>query len=238
MPLHLTWQDVALRLALTLVAGALVGLNRGERGHAAGLRTTTLVCLAASISMLQVNAFLPLAGKDPTSFVSLDLLRLPLGILSGMGFIGAGAILRRGGSVAGLTTAATLWLMTMVGLCFGAGQLALGGAATGLALVVLWAMGPLERRLPRIRHATLVVVSKSGEGLEGLVRSALAAGHMRGRYLSGDYDAEGRTEVRYAINWRTTDRSTEPTDVIARLWAQRQVTSVRWCLEEGNGSSA
>jgi putative Mg2+ transporter-C (MgtC) family protein len=110
MSAQLTWQDVARRLALTVVAGALIGFNRSERGRRpAGVRTVILVSLAACVAMLQANALLSLVGKDPTSYIVMDLMRLPLGILSGMGFIGAGAILKRGSAVAGLTTAATLW---------------------------------------------------------------------------------------------------------------------------------
>lgn len=63
MPLHIGWSDVALRLALTVVAGLLIGYNRTEHGKAAGLRTTLLVCLAASLAMIQVNLLLPMAGR-------------------------------------------------------------------------------------------------------------------------------------------------------------------------------
>jgi putative Mg2+ transporter-C (MgtC) family protein len=87
--------------------------------------------------MIQVNLLLPSAGKPSDSFVMLDLMRLPLGVLSGMGFIGARAIVRRNDLVQGVTTAATLWYVTMMGLCFGGGQLGLGLAALGLALVFL-----------------------------------------------------------------------------------------------------
>ena len=86
MPLNIGWGEIALRLALTVFAGILIGINRSEHGHAAGLRTTLLVCLAASLSMLQVNLLLPMAGKTSSSFAVMDLMRLPLGILSGMGF--------------------------------------------------------------------------------------------------------------------------------------------------------
>jgi putative Mg2+ transporter-C (MgtC) family protein len=95
MPLHITLTDVLVRLACTLIAGAIIGYNRGEHGKAAGLRTTILVCLAASVAMLQVNYLLPLAGKATDSFITNDLMRFPLGILTGVGFIGGGAILRR-----------------------------------------------------------------------------------------------------------------------------------------------
>jgi putative Mg2+ transporter-C (MgtC) family protein len=108
MPLVVGWNDLALRLLLTVVASALIGLNRDEHGRPAGLRTTLLVCLAASVAMIQTNLLLPTSGKPSDSFITLDLMRLPLGILSGMGFLGAGVIVRRSDLVLGVTTAATL----------------------------------------------------------------------------------------------------------------------------------
>jgi putative Mg2+ transporter-C (MgtC) family protein len=134
MPVTLTRQEIGIRLLCTAAAGALIGLNRSERGHAAGLRTSLLVSLAACVAMLQVNLLLPLAGKASNSFVMLDPMRLPLGILSGIGFIGAGAIVRRDNFVVDVTTAATIWYLTVIGLCFGGGQIALAlvGSAIGL----------------------------------------------------------------------------------------------------------
>jgi len=117
-----------VRLACALIAAGIIGYNRGEHGKAAGLRTTLLVCLAAAVAMLQVNALLPLAGRGSDSFVMNDLMRLPLGILTGVGFIGAGAILRRREVVTGVTTAATLWYVTVIGLCFGADRSSSGGS--------------------------------------------------------------------------------------------------------------
>src|ERR1700710_863731 len=117
MPLHLTWADLSIRFALALIAGAAIGFNRGKGGHSAGLRTTMLVCLAAAIAMMQANALLAQTGKTSDSFVTLDLMRFPLGTLTGVGFIGAGAILRRGDMVQGVTTAASMWFVTVIGLC-------------------------------------------------------------------------------------------------------------------------
>ena len=90
MPVELTWVDLVIRLVCTLIAGAIIGYDRGERSKAAGLRTTVLVCMAASVAMLQMNYLLPLAGRPTDSFVTNDLMRLPLGILTGVGFIGGG----------------------------------------------------------------------------------------------------------------------------------------------------
>jgi putative Mg2+ transporter-C (MgtC) family protein len=138
MPLSLQWPDVALRLLVTVVAGILLGYNRSEHGKSAGMRTTLLVCMAASIAMIEVNMLLPTAGRASDSFVMNDLMRFPLGILTGVGFIGGGAILRRDSLVIGLTTAATLWLATVIGLCIGGGQILLGVISTGLGLSALW----------------------------------------------------------------------------------------------------
>jgi putative Mg2+ transporter-C (MgtC) family protein len=114
---ELTWVDLVIRLACTLIAGAIIGYDRGERSKAAGLRTTVLVCVAASVAMLQMNYLLPLAGRPTDSFVTNDLMRLPLGILTGVGFIGGGAILRRSSLIVGVTTAATLWYVTVWSAC-------------------------------------------------------------------------------------------------------------------------
>src|SRR5262245_42274689 len=128
----LEWPEISLRLALAVAAGALIGANRTEHGRPVGLRTVLLVCIAAAVSMIQANLLLATAGNADDSFVGIDVMRLPLGILTGMGFIGGGAILRRGDLIVGVTTAATLWLVTVIGLAFGGGQLGLGVAATAL----------------------------------------------------------------------------------------------------------
>ena len=139
MSTSVPWTEILQRLALTLLAGTLIGLNRWERGRAAGLRTTLLVSLAASIAMTQTNVLLSTVGKAANSFVVVDVMRLPLAVLSGMGFIGAGVILRRG-QIVGITTAATLWFTTVMGLCFGGSQVGIGLVALALGLaVVLWA---------------------------------------------------------------------------------------------------
>ncbi len=83
------------------------------------------------------NWLLNIVGKQLTSFIVLDLMRLPLGILTGVGFIGGGAILKRGESVSGLTTAATLWFVTVIGLVFGGGQLWLGAGGAVLGYGIL-----------------------------------------------------------------------------------------------------
>jgi putative Mg2+ transporter-C (MgtC) family protein len=158
MPLHPTWEDIAIRLVLTVIAGAAIGLNREARGHAAGFRTTILVGLAAALSMIQANLLLSVVGKASGSFATMDILRFPLGVLTGVGFIGGGAILKRGNLVTGVTTAATLWVMTAIGLCFGGGQLAVGLAGSMLAVFTLWVLKRVDVRIAREQRAVLTIL--------------------------------------------------------------------------------
>jgi hypothetical protein len=97
--------------------------------------------------MIQVNMLLSAAGRASDSFVMNDLMRFPLGILTGVGFIGGGAILRRDTLVIGLTAAATLWLATVIGLCIGGGQILLGVISTVLGLFALWILKWVEGEL-------------------------------------------------------------------------------------------
>jgi putative Mg2+ transporter-C (MgtC) family protein len=205
MPTHIDWPIIALRLALTAIAGAAIGLNRGEHDRPVGLRTTMLVALAAAISMIQVNLLLPLSGKSADSFVVLDLMRLPLGILSGMGFIGAGAIVRRNDLVRGVTTAATLWFVTVMGLCFGGGQLGLGLAAAALALFVLWCLKWVEGRIERERRAELRIAAEAGTALEQEILPRLAEAGFSVNLRRIFFQAHGQVcAMRYDITWRAS----------------------------------
>jgi putative Mg2+ transporter-C (MgtC) family protein len=183
VPLHVTWEDIAVRLVLTVLAGALIGFNREAKGHAAGLRTTILIGLAASLAMIQANILLPIGGKTPESFGVMDLMRLPLGILTGVGFIGGGAILRRGEFVTGVTTAATIWVMTVIGLCYGGGQLVLGSVGTFLALLTLWLLEWLDARIPREHHAMLVISASATSSSPADIHELIASDGFHARLL-------------------------------------------------------
>jgi putative Mg2+ transporter-C (MgtC) family protein len=216
MPLYPTWPDIALRLILTVVAGAIIGFDRGVRGHGAGLRTVILVGLAASVAMIQANVLLSVGRKTTSSFGVMDLMRMPLGILTGVGFIGGGAILRRGDLVTGVTTAATLWVTTVIGLCFGGGQLALGIALTTLAIVTLWALKWLDIRIPREHRAMLVISSSEGS----LATSELS--DLIGRH---GYEARFRRQSRgddpqhvrlsFEISWKRPESAGRPLDLLS-----------------------
>lgn len=230
MLLELSWQEAALRIALAVVAGLVIGFNREERSQAAGLRTTVLVCLAACVSMVLANLLLTTTGKGPSSFTQMDVLRLPLGILSGIGFIGAGAIIRRGDIVTGVSTAATLWFMTVVGLCIGAGQVALGAAATGLACVLLWGLRWIDLRMPRKFRGGLTVAARRAELSEADLRHMMEDSGRRIVSWAVTYeDAAERYEARAELEWRgrETDRGHEP-EFLRQLAQNPAVLKAEW----------
>jgi putative Mg2+ transporter-C (MgtC) family protein len=231
MPPTVEWHDIALRLALTVAAGALFGINRSERGRAAGLVTTVLVCLAASIAMIQTNLLLPTEGKSQDSFITLDLMRLPLGILTGMGFIGAGAILRRGERIQGVTTAATLWLVTVIGLCFGGGQIGLGLAGLVVGLIALGGLKKLEARMSQDHLAMLILSSGANGPTEEEVRAQLLAAGCRITSWGVTYkatEAAPRRTLRCEVEWRGGRRDVQPPAAIEQLARHPGVLRLRW----------
>jgi putative Mg2+ transporter-C (MgtC) family protein len=229
MPIHLEWSDIAVRLLCTALAGALIGINRGEHGRPAGLRTTMLVALAACISMIQVNLLLPAGGKPATSFVVLDLMRLPLGILSGMGFIGAGAILRRDNFVVGITTAATLWFVTVLGLCFGGGQILLGLVGLAAGLIVLAGLKQVEERMKQDRQGTLsIVIDPSGPG-EDEIRTGLVTAGFKIISCAAAFNSEARSrQLSCELQWRTAAHDSSVPEVVRVLARRPGVNSIAW----------
>ena len=141
------WSDIALRLLLAALAGAAFGMNREAKGHAAGLRTTLLVCLAAALAMLLADILMTTTRRPDHGVISMDVMRLPLGILTGVGFIGGGAILRdqEGRSVEGLTTAASVWVTAALGCVCGLGEWKIAALATAVTLAMLLSGDLIER---------------------------------------------------------------------------------------------
>lgn len=134
------------RLAAALAAGGVLGLERELGGHAAGLRTHMLVCLAAAASaILALDLFEAIRAAHPDA--NADPLRIIEGLVAAVGFLGGGVILRSGPHVHGLTTAANLWVCGMMGLAFGAGLWPLALMTLGLAFVVLAVLRFVEKPL-------------------------------------------------------------------------------------------
>lgn len=226
---HLTWIDVLLRLGVALAVGALAGLDRGEHGKPAGLRTTILVCLAAAVAMLLANYLLSTSGKSGDSFAQIDTMRLPLGILTGVGFIGAGTIIQRRDLVVGVTTAATLWFITVVGLCAGAGYIALALLTGGLGVLILWGLPVVEQHIPQERQATLELTCSGDRSIEeSLVGRLRDEGYVICNRTMAIIDDGNTREARFELRWRTVRSQTEPPAFIIDMAGLDGVRALRW----------
>lgn len=229
---YLNWNtlDIALRLAATWLAGALVGIERESHGRAAGMRTTMLVALAACLAMLLSEAL-----QQPFGQANLqprpDPARLAQGILSGMGFLGAGAIIRNGNRVQGMTTAATLWFITIVGLMFGSGQWLLGIIGSLLALITLHSLTALENRVKEDWYATLVITSQlSGLGDHEL-RNRIESHGVKVKQVNLDYDLVTHSKtLNYELKFKKDGVFALSQEIITDMTQCDGVLRVCWTL--------
>jgi putative Mg2+ transporter-C (MgtC) family protein len=136
----MVWTEIVVRLAVSVAIGGLIGLERELEHKPAGLRTIILVCLGSTIFIL--------LGLE-LGLVNSELGRIVAGVVTGIGFLGAGAIIRARGEVYGLTTAATIWLASGLGLAIGAGYYLLAITACVFVLIVLRILGIVERALSK-----------------------------------------------------------------------------------------
>jgi len=149
--------DIALRLVASLVIGGLIGLERSYHGRPAGFRTHSLVCLSTSLLMLVTvyeARWFPNIGQGR---ISLDPTRMAQGIMTGIGFLGAGTIMKDGLSVRGLTTAASIWITAAIGILIGVGFYFPAVIATVLTLGTLSVFRWVESRMPTQFYAQFVV---------------------------------------------------------------------------------
>jgi putative Mg2+ transporter-C (MgtC) family protein len=146
--MNLLPEDV-LRLLLAVVVGGLIGAEREFRDKSAGFRTMIFICVGATLFTL-FSVKLGSAVEDP--------VRIAANIVSGIGFLGAGAILRDRNRVTGLTTASTIWLVAALGMGIGGGQYLFVGAAVGAVLVVLWVFPIVERMIDLARETRIYEV--------------------------------------------------------------------------------
>jgi putative Mg2+ transporter-C (MgtC) family protein len=220
MPIVPGWADIGGRIAATLIAAVFLGINRERGGHPAGLRTTILVGLAACLSMIQAN-FLLTTSQEVGG--SMDILRLPLGILTGVGFIGGGAILRRGDVATGVTTAATLWLMTTIGLCFGGGQIIVGTIASAIAFCILSPLKTLGHWLPSEQKGSVGILEPAGTAIPQIGQSLpddVEACFVAMRNIDAD-----NQEFVFELRWTTAGGKTSAADILVTLRTNHRVRS-------------
>jgi putative Mg2+ transporter-C (MgtC) family protein len=190
------------------------------------------VGLAASVAMIQANILLSVSGRTPESFAQMDVMRLPLGILTGVGFIGAGTIFKKGDLITGVTTAATLWLITVIGLCLGGGQLVLGVAATVLAVMTLWVLKWVDYAIPREHRARLIVADDTE--MRAIIELPRLTGGLgyHARFAELERRNDGSIDCTFEISWRRAERSTPLNDLLTLIRRRYEVKAFALATED------
>jgi putative Mg2+ transporter-C (MgtC) family protein len=211
-------QDVLRHMLAALAAGAVIGTERSFHGRAAGFRTHALVCLSSSLLMLlTVYQGYWFPGDGDT--VRMDPTRMAQGIMTGIGFLGAGVIFKEGLTVRGLTTAASIWITAAIGVLMGVGLYLPGAIATVLVLGVLALFRYIENRFPTQVYANLkVTFSRDAPMPEPQLRSLLAAQGFK--VTSQGYEVTpdgGYLEYRMAIRTVRPDQLPRLAETLASL---------------------
>jgi putative Mg2+ transporter-C (MgtC) family protein len=224
----LTWPDVIIRLLLAVAAGMSIGIDRGRHGRAAGMRTMLLICTGAALAMILAN-WLMLKEGSPGAEPGTAPARFAQGLMAGMGFLGAGAILRKGNLIRGVTTAATIWYVTILGLVFGLGYWQVGLIAWGIALIALLILPYLELYIHTDRYATVTVVTRAeGMTAEAFCRQ-LESMEMKVQQFSIRYEVgEKLKTIRCIVQYHVGQQLDLPQRAVAELSGRQGVIEVRW----------
>ncbi len=221
--------DAVLRLLLAIMLGGAIGLERESRGRPAGLRTHILVCLGATIIMIASTRMGELTqALSPASRIQVDPGRIAAGIVTGIGFLGAGAIIRIGDLVRGLTTAGCIWFVAALGITIGQGLYALAIISTLLALVVLLALTQVERRIQPVVYRAIVVIAAlaQAEGVESHCRMLFAE---RGIHVQDIQHRLSNTENRAEVTFKVSARhQLQSGEVLRTVTALEGVAEARW----------
>jgi len=168
---------ILLHLLLAVLAGGLIGLERTYHGRPAGFRTHTLVCTASSL-LMQLTLFQwEMVAGMPLETVRIDPTRMAQGIMTGIGFLGAGVVLKDGLTVRGLTTAASIWITAAIGILAGGGFYFAAIAGTLITLGTLSVFRRIELIMPALYYSRLEIRFRRHEALPEDDLRALIAGH-------------------------------------------------------------
>jgi putative Mg2+ transporter-C (MgtC) family protein len=188
-----------------LIAGGLIGLERSHQGRAAGFRTHALVCTASSL-LMQLTLFqLTLIPGIPIEAVRIDPTRMAQGIMTGIGFLGAGVIMKDNMNIRGLTTAASIWITAAIGIMFGVGLYTIAIFCTALTLGALSLFRWLEAVMPTQHYAKLRVRTKTSDHMTLEELQDLIADHSCSASSPGYELEEGGKYFRYELTVRTRD---------------------------------
>lgn len=197
MGADVTWTSAVFKLLLSMILGSVIGLERRRKGQVAGLRTFALISMGATLAML-VSIYIP---QEYMGLKNGDPGRIAAQVVSGVGFLGAGAIIQMKGSVRGLTTAAGIWMAACLGLAVGAGMFMIAIIATLLIIFILVNIERIERRNNMMWESKIIRIKAEGivENFEEARRIMSSHGVKSGdEFYKYDY-AEGTTIVNFLV---------------------------------------
>jgi putative Mg2+ transporter-C (MgtC) family protein len=220
----IAWWEILLRLGVAAALGGAIGIEREIRERQAGLRTHMLVSVGAALfTLASAYAFDDFLYSQATG-ITLDPTRIAAQIVTGIGFLGAGAIIRQGLSIRGLTTAATLWVVAAIGLAAGAGFYVAAVFATAVVLIALWPLRGIARRLGAHEEEGRLLVDLPPGAAPGAVLSAL---QTTGAHIEA-YDVEDGEDGRQVSISIDLPRGMRPADVVGAVGRVDVVRGVRW----------
>ena len=202
---------IPIRLLLAAVLGGLIGIEREIRDKPAGLRTNILICVGSTLFMSLSTQVAQLLGGDPT--------RIAAQIISGIGFLGAGAVLHSHGFVLGLTTAATIWVVAGVGMALGSGMYLVAAFATAMSLVTLYFLSFIEDKIQgRRSYSYALVVTDLNQALTSIHKvlqdSSVAAASFNFKKKSGHYRVWFNLLIPRETNVKIIQRLSEVPEII------------------------
>jgi putative Mg2+ transporter-C (MgtC) family protein len=208
--------EIILKLLLGTILGGIIGFERQTHGRPAGFRTQLLVCVACVLIMIISESYYIQNSMRP-EYARIDPTRIAAGAMTGVGFLGAGVILKTGVSIQGLTTAACIWIVSAIGLAIGAGQYLAGITGFVITFISLWFLRLMEIKIPTMAYKYVTVVTDSS-GDENSIASIF---QERGFKINKmDYDIEIRdNEKKYIFTVSSKDETSmkEVIDAVTNL---------------------
>lgn len=203
-PDHIT---VLYRLFLALLAGGIIGLERTYHGRPAGFRTHTLVCCSSSLLMLLTVFQWQLIPNAPIDTIRVDPTRMAQGIMTGIGFLGAGVIMKEQLAVRGLTTAASIWMTASIGIVIGMGFFFAAAVASVITLGTLSLFHRIESKMPTVSYGKLTIRMHRDNILnETEIGEIISAHSITSFPPSFTLDSEGKMfEYRMTISTKDTN---------------------------------
>ncbi|MBC8552847.1 MAG: MgtC/SapB family protein [Candidatus Brocadiales bacterium] len=217
------------KLFIAAILGGIIGWERERRGRPAGLRTHLLVCIGVTLMMLvSEHIFVNYQGYKNDSILRIDPARIAAQVVTGIGFLGAGTIIRARASIRGLTTAASLWLVAGIGLAVGSGFILPAAFATVIAIATLVLIPFAERRMKRDKYRTIKMLITGQKHFLDDITCILEKNSVELQNYKFEKDIQ-KNEIMYDINVKYKNEKTllDASDDITRTIKDIK----RFCLE-------